>query len=306
MKNLQIFEQREVLGKKFRIYGDVENPLFLAKDVAEWIGHNKPSEMIINVDEDEKLKAIVSHSGQSREMWFLTEDGLYEVLMQSRKPIAKQFKKQVKMILKSLRKGDVKLIKHNELDTAILSIFHEDDGIKRLEAAKTIERISYKKGHEDGYEEGKRESYSKAEQEVLAKIMNGNNKDRNLTQIAIELTDAWSSELDGRVITSSDITRWMEYKGFIVKVRFEQIKNGKILLDKNGDVVYQKRLSCQPTDKFEKWISGRGYVTTGTTNDGRKKTINYKSDFVERMIQVESNKISFLDFIINKDKGNLF
>ena len=35
---------------------------------------------------------------------FLTEDGLYEVLMQSRKPIAKQFKKGVKNILKTIRK----------------------------------------------------------------------------------------------------------------------------------------------------------------------------------------------------------
>ena len=59
--------------------------------------------MILNVDDDEKLKAIISHSGQSREMWFLTEDGLYEVLMQSRKPIAKQFKKEVKKILKQIR-----------------------------------------------------------------------------------------------------------------------------------------------------------------------------------------------------------
>lgn len=56
-----------------------------------------------NVDEDEKLKAIITHSGQNREMWFLTEDGLYEVLMQSRKPIAKQFKKEVKKILKQIR-----------------------------------------------------------------------------------------------------------------------------------------------------------------------------------------------------------
>lgn len=36
-------------------------------------------------------------------MWFLTEDGLYEVLMQSRKPIAKEFKKKVKEILKTIR-----------------------------------------------------------------------------------------------------------------------------------------------------------------------------------------------------------
>ena len=32
-------------------------------------------------------------------MQFCTEDGLYEVLMQSRKPIAKQFKKEVKNTL---------------------------------------------------------------------------------------------------------------------------------------------------------------------------------------------------------------
>jgi prophage antirepressor-like protein len=102
---LTIIEQREVLGKDFKIYGDVENPLFLAKDVSEWIEHNKSSELINNVDEDEKLKAIVSHSGQNREMWFLTEEGLYEVLMSSRKSIAKQFKKQVKSILKDIRKN---------------------------------------------------------------------------------------------------------------------------------------------------------------------------------------------------------
>ena len=104
MNEVQLLDQREVLGKQFKIYGTVDEPLFLAKDVAEWIDHNKPSEMILTVDENEKLKAIISHSGQNREMWFLTEEGLYEVLMQSRKPIAKEFKKQVKIILKDIRK----------------------------------------------------------------------------------------------------------------------------------------------------------------------------------------------------------
>ena len=104
MNEVQLLDQREVLGKQFKIYGTVDEPLFLAKDVAEWIEHNKPSEMILTVDEKEKLKAIISHSGQNREMWFLTEEGLYEVLMQSRKPIAKEFKKQVKIILKDIRK----------------------------------------------------------------------------------------------------------------------------------------------------------------------------------------------------------
>ena len=80
MNTLKILDEREVLGKCFKIYGDFENPLFLAKDVAEWIEHNKPSELTQNVDENEKLKAIISLSGQNREVIMLTEDGLYEVL----------------------------------------------------------------------------------------------------------------------------------------------------------------------------------------------------------------------------------
>ena len=107
---LQVINEQEVLGKQFRVYGTFEEPLFLAKDVADWIEHSDLSRMVNLVDEDEKLKRTLYVSGQNREMWFLTEDGLYEVLMQSRKPIAKQFKKQVKAILKALRTGVVTLV----------------------------------------------------------------------------------------------------------------------------------------------------------------------------------------------------
>lgn len=104
LNDMKIIEQREVLGKEFKIYGDFENPLFLAKDVANWIEHSDISTMMRTVDDNEKLLQTLFVSGQNREMWFLTEDGLYEVLMQSRKPIAKEFKREVKQILKSVRK----------------------------------------------------------------------------------------------------------------------------------------------------------------------------------------------------------
>ena len=60
--------------------------------------------MLNNVDNDEKMNSPIYYSGQVRNMWFLTEDGLYEVLMLSRKPIAKEWKKKVKEILKEIRK----------------------------------------------------------------------------------------------------------------------------------------------------------------------------------------------------------
>lgn len=103
-KEIAISVERDVMGRNFKIYGDVNNPLFLAKDVAQWIEHSYVSTMIRSVDENEKVTNIVCTLGGNQEAWFLTEDGLYEVLMQSRKPIAKEFKKRVKQILKEIRR----------------------------------------------------------------------------------------------------------------------------------------------------------------------------------------------------------
>ena len=67
---LQVIDKRNILDHEVTTYGDLENPLFLAKDVANWIGHNQVARMIELVDEDEKLKCLLSTSGQNREMWF--------------------------------------------------------------------------------------------------------------------------------------------------------------------------------------------------------------------------------------------
>ncbi|MDM7651163.1 phage antirepressor KilAC domain-containing protein [Lactococcus lactis] len=97
-------ELQNIDGFNAKIYGTAENPLFLAKDIAELIEHSRASEMLKTVDDDEKLMQPILASGQNRNMWFLTEDGLYEVLMSSKKPQAKIFKKKVKEILKTIRK----------------------------------------------------------------------------------------------------------------------------------------------------------------------------------------------------------
>lgn len=90
-----------LLNKEFRIYRSKEQPLFLDKDVANWLEMDvsNASRMIKNLDEDEYVMARHNMTSAT----FLTEDGLYEVLMQSRKPIAKIFRKEVKAILKQIR-----------------------------------------------------------------------------------------------------------------------------------------------------------------------------------------------------------
>lgn len=100
---LTVIQETEILGKKIKVYNNIETPLFLASDVAEWIEHSQTSKMVKSVDDDEKLMRTLFLSGQNRDAWFLTEDGLYEVCMQSRKPFAKKMKKEIKKYLKSIR-----------------------------------------------------------------------------------------------------------------------------------------------------------------------------------------------------------
>ena len=105
--NVTVISKQIVLGKEFEIYGDFENPLFLAKDVATWIETQNVSQMLSKIDEDEKGIYNVYTLGGNQDVWFLTENGLYEVLMLSRKPIAKQFKKAIKELLHNLRTNKV-------------------------------------------------------------------------------------------------------------------------------------------------------------------------------------------------------
>ena len=122
MKELTVIQQQEILGKPLTVYGDFENPLFLAKEVAEWIDYSESnvSKLVAIVDEDEKVRNIITTPGGNQEAWFLTEYGVYEVLMQSRKPIAKQFKKEVKAVLKSIRKYGIYMTSET-LEQAILN-----------------------------------------------------------------------------------------------------------------------------------------------------------------------------------------
>ena len=145
-----IIKQAEMFGKQLTVYGTPEEPLFLAKEVAEWLEHPNPSELVKLVDEEERLTSTLLRSGQGRQMWFLTEDGLYEILMSSRKPIAKQFKKGVKKILKEIRKTGGYIAANAEmsdeeimsraLDIAHRTIERKNAELKELESKNAEQR----------------------------------------------------------------------------------------------------------------------------------------------------------------------
>lgn len=169
MRNeIQVFEKREVLGQMVCMFGNVETPLFLAKDVAEWIDYNKDSKGQYNVsqmlemaDDDEKVKiysvlpnVYKEHkptvaTGVANRM-FLTEDGLYEVMMQSRLPKAKDFKKEIKLILKQIRKtGGYIPVKQDDDDMSIMTRAME---IMQRTVAQKDELLSLQQPKVDGYD----------------------------------------------------------------------------------------------------------------------------------------------------------
>lgn len=109
-QDLMTVETVHILNSNFNMYGTIDKPIFLAQDIAEMIEYSldKVDQMLANVDDDEKLTDTIYRSGQKREMWFLTENGLYELLMQSRKPLAKAFKAEIKKLLHQMRRGELK------------------------------------------------------------------------------------------------------------------------------------------------------------------------------------------------------
>lgn len=100
---LEVAQETKILGKEIKLYGSIENPLFMASDVANWIEHTNTTMMLRKIDDEEKGLNNVYTLGGNQEKWFVTEDGLYEICMQSRKPIAKQMKKEIKAYLKQIR-----------------------------------------------------------------------------------------------------------------------------------------------------------------------------------------------------------
>ena len=149
---VKILQKSNLLGREFTIYGTAENPIFLAKDVAEMIGHSNVSKMLSMIDKDEKVKIFcnlpqedtitkgynpcksATYYGTNR--MFVTEDGLYEILMQSNLPIAKEFKKGVKTILKEIRKNGGYIATNEDDDAEMIlakALKFADATIKRKE-----------------------------------------------------------------------------------------------------------------------------------------------------------------------------
>lgn len=105
MSELQIFENPE-FGTIRSVEVDRE-PWLVGKDVAAALGYGDTDQALRkHVDSEDKLTRQFDGSGQSREMYIINESGLYSLILSSKLPSAKKFKRWVTgEVLPSIRKS---------------------------------------------------------------------------------------------------------------------------------------------------------------------------------------------------------
>lgn len=173
MNELQLFNHPEFGG--IRCIEINSEPWMVGKDVATALGYQNPSKALIDhVDDEDKLNNETLSSLGQRGGWLINESGLYSLVLSSKLPGAKKFRRWVTSeVLPAIRKHGCYIVptspavKRRELTT--------DDYLKAasLVANCRNERLSYVLGflEKGGFEIAQVESTKPPEPE-LAQIIN--------------------------------------------------------------------------------------------------------------------------------------
>lgn len=148
MNELQIFSN-EQFGS-VRVIEQNGEPWFVGKDVADILGYTNQNEAIHDhVDEEDKLNSKTLSSFElnlgQRGGWLINESGLYSLIMSSKMPKAKQFKRWVTSeVLPSIRKHglyavDEVLADPDILISALMELKEERRRAKTLEDTVAVQ-----------------------------------------------------------------------------------------------------------------------------------------------------------------------
>lgn len=130
MNEMQIFNNPEF--GKIRVIEQDGNPWFVGKDVAEVLGYADTFGAIKkHIDEEDKLLCQIDSAGQKRDVTLINESGLYSLILSSKLPLAKSFKKWVTAeVLPAIRKHGMyaidKILDNPDLAIAALQKLKEE------------------------------------------------------------------------------------------------------------------------------------------------------------------------------------
>jgi len=243
-------EMSNIITKQFRennvrILGDAENPLFCAKDVCTILGLENNRRALMTIPLKYREWHIVTSGGQRRKLNFLTEAGLYKLILKSQKKEAEEFQDWLcEEVIPAIRKTghysqNKKVIINTEADlqkrvARFIRQFHPE----ALFTATLGENQDTQEKRLNSYQMG----YQKGVPDLL--ILNHNPEHKGL---AIELKTP-----TGEGQESSSQTKWInklqqENWKMIVSNNYE-----KIIMDIHDyfeKKIYVKRYRCQGCNK---------------------------------------------------------
>lgn len=105
--NLKVVGTIKFDNKLLDVYSSLDEPIFKASDVAKMIDYSDGNawKMCNMCEEDEKLELPMVVAGQRRSVSFVTENGLYNILSQSRKPTARKWRRIIHDEIIRMRKS---------------------------------------------------------------------------------------------------------------------------------------------------------------------------------------------------------
>lgn len=105
---MEIVGQIKFDGYILNVYNDLNVPFFLAVEVAKLLDYSagNTAEMLRVLEPDEHLLVTLQRSGQRRQVRMLSEIGLYNILSQSRKPIARKWRRIIHSNLVMMRRNN--------------------------------------------------------------------------------------------------------------------------------------------------------------------------------------------------------
>lgn len=131
-------------GQEVRTLTIDNEPWFVGKDVADILGYSKARNAIaLHVDEEDALKQGIPTSGGIQDMIIINESGLYSLILSSRLPQAKEFKRWVTSeVLPQIRLQGA-YVPENLSDEAFIALFKGQKQLKakQLELAQDVDYL---------------------------------------------------------------------------------------------------------------------------------------------------------------------
>ena len=141
-------------GQELDVYSSLDEPVFKAADIAMMLDYSAGNvwNLLGMCEEDEKLLLTMVVAGQNRQVSFVTERGLYNILEQSRKPLARKWRRVINNELIALRKArnmDI-LDRFEEWDHELDNIYFDEETGMIMESVTVpggdVEQVPFRGG----------------------------------------------------------------------------------------------------------------------------------------------------------------